>query len=72
MSSVLDVRTVYFCLFHFFFPAGSSITEAERILNRIIEGDSDIDLSEDEGPMREHVLKQVRKNINTFMRRMDV
>ncbi|XP_030581375.1 uncharacterized protein LOC115786615 isoform X2 [Archocentrus centrarchus] len=26
----------------------SSLTEAERILNRIIEGDSDIDLSEDE------------------------
>uniref|UniRef100_A0A3B4WS71 PiggyBac transposable element-derived protein 3-like n=3 Tax=Seriola lalandi dorsalis TaxID=1841481 RepID=A0A3B4WS71_SERLL len=30
------------------------MTEAERILNRIIEGDSDIDLSEDEGPVREH------------------
>ncbi|KAL6464048.1 hypothetical protein MHYP_G00284390 [Metynnis hypsauchen] len=30
------------------------MTEAERILNRIIEGDSDIDLSEDESPLREH------------------
>lgn len=29
---------------------GSSLTEAERILNRIVEGDSDIDLSDDEDP----------------------
>lgn len=29
------------------------MTEAERILYRIIEGDSDIDLSEDESPGRE-------------------
>ncbi|KAL6460765.1 hypothetical protein MHYP_G00307310 [Metynnis hypsauchen] len=30
------------------------MTEAERILNRIIEADSDIDLSEDESPLRKH------------------
>ncbi|KAL7861788.1 hypothetical protein SRHO_G00132290 [Serrasalmus rhombeus] len=30
------------------------MTEAERILNKIIDGDSDIDLSEDESPLREH------------------
>uniref|UniRef100_A0A3B4VBI4 PiggyBac transposable element-derived protein domain-containing protein n=1 Tax=Seriola dumerili TaxID=41447 RepID=A0A3B4VBI4_SERDU len=53
MYSVLDVRTLYLCLSHIF-SVDSSMTEAERILNRIIEGDSDIDLSEDEGPVREH------------------
>ena len=52
MYSVLDVRTLYLCLFHIFL-VDSSMTEAERILNRIIEGDSDIDLSEDESPVRE-------------------
>ena len=34
-----------------FFLVDSSLTEAERILYRIIEGDSDIDLSEDESPV---------------------
>ncbi len=41
---------MYLCLFYFFL-VDSSLTEAERILNRITEGDSDIDLSEDESPV---------------------
>uniref|UniRef100_A0A3P9C5B5 PiggyBac transposable element-derived protein domain-containing protein n=1 Tax=Maylandia zebra TaxID=106582 RepID=A0A3P9C5B5_9CICH len=47
MCTPVHVRTLYLFLFHIFL-VDSSLTEAERILNRIIEGDSDIDLSEDE------------------------
>uniref|UniRef100_A0A3Q4HGM9 PiggyBac transposable element-derived protein domain-containing protein n=1 Tax=Neolamprologus brichardi TaxID=32507 RepID=A0A3Q4HGM9_NEOBR len=47
MCTLVHVRTLYLFLFHIFL-VDSSLTEAERILYRIIEGDSDIDLSEDE------------------------
>uniref|UniRef100_A0AAX7UMJ6 PiggyBac transposable element-derived protein domain-containing protein n=1 Tax=Astatotilapia calliptera TaxID=8154 RepID=A0AAX7UMJ6_ASTCA len=47
MCTPVHVRTLYLFLFHIFL-VDSSLTEAERILNRIIEGDSDMDLSEDE------------------------
>lgn len=36
MYTVVHVRTLYLCKFHFFL-VDSSLTEAERILNRIIE-----------------------------------
>lgn len=39
-------------MFHQFYNTieVSSLTKAERILQRIVEGDSDIDLSDDEAP----------------------
>ena len=46
MSLVMDIRTNIF-YFHMYLE-NSSMTECESILNRIIDGDSDIDLSEDE------------------------
>lgn len=48
----MHVKTLYLCLFQFL-SVHSSLTEAEIILNRIIEGDSDLDLSEDESPIGE-------------------
>lgn len=50
MSSVEDIGTNSM-LFHLYL-IDSALTECERILNRIIEGDSDIDLSEDESGER--------------------
>lgn len=52
MYSVVDVRTLYLLLFHIF-SEDSYMMQAERILNRIIEGDSDIYLSGDEGSKNE-------------------
>lgn len=47
MCTVVHVRALYLCLFPIVL-VNSSLSDAERILNRIIEGDSDLDLSEDE------------------------
>lgn len=47
MCTLVHVGTLYLYLFHFFL-VDNSLTKAERILNRIIEGDSNIDFSEDE------------------------
>lgn len=50
MSPVLDVRTLFCCFCHI--CVSRHLNEVEKIL-QVIEGDSDVEFSEDKSPKRE-------------------